>query len=102
MPARHDGLRRHWQCRQPDLGQRDDGDQSRLGSTTATTSRNNALEYRQPGGVYGQVVAPGNVPTRKATSTSMARLDANKAINVSGHTTSSRIDATGSRWSESD
>lgn len=79
-----------------------------FGSTTATTSRtNNALEYWLPGnlgGVYGQVmVAPGERANAQSNFNLYgARLGyANKAINVSGHTTSSRIDATGSRWSES-
>lgn len=79
-----------------------------FGNVPATTSRsNNAIEYWLPdslGGFYGQVMA---APGEGANASGSFNLYATRigyntgSLNVSAHITSTRIDATDERWSES-
>lgn len=79
-----------------------------FGSAPPTTSRsNNAIEYWLPGnlgGVYGQAMAAAGEGGNASGNFNLygARLGyAVHGINVSAHTTGTRIDATGSRWRQS-
>lgn len=79
-----------------------------FGSVTPTTSRsNNAVEYWLPGnlgGLYGNVlVAAGeNANAQGSFRLTSGRVGyRGQGLDVSGHWTGTRIDATGSRWTQS-